>query len=108
MFSREATTSFLYSVDVWFYYQCFTNFRQHCSTYAICQINPNMYGKDRINKLVFLSPSFCTNGLSYSGKETQPTLCIKDAKPRSGVVDLRQNKHQLLHRMQSVRTFTNL
>ena len=38
------------------------------------------------------------------GKETQPTLCINDPKLRSGVEDLRQNKHQLLHRIASVKT----
>jgi len=44
------------------------------------------------------------NGLSYSGKETQPTLCKSDTKPRSGIRDLKQNKHQLLHRLASVWT----
>jgi len=43
------------------------------------------------------------NGLSYPGKET-PTLCINDAKLRSGVKDLVWNKHQLLHRITSVKT----
>ncbi len=41
------------------------------------------------------------NGLSYFGKETQPTQCKSDAKPRSGIRDLKQNKHQLLHRIAS-------
>jgi len=53
--------------------------------------------------------SFCLhhyvqNGLSYSGKETRLTLCINDAKPISGVKDLRWNKHQLLHRITSIKT----
>jgi len=47
---------------------------------------------------------YVQNGLSYSGKETWPKLCINDAKLRSGVLDLEQNKHQLLHRITSVKT----
>jgi len=30
--------------------------------------------------------------------------CKNDAKQRSGVKDLRQNKHQLLHRITSIKT----
>jgi hypothetical protein len=48
--------------------------------------------------------SYIQNGLSYSGRETWPTLCINDANPRSGVKDLKQNKHQLLHRITIVKT----
>jgi len=62
---------------------------------------------DSITKLC-LSLLVCTNGLSYSGEETRPTLCIKATPNQSGVRDHKQNKHQLLHRIQSVRTFTNL
>ena len=62
-----------------------------------------------IVKIDSITGSFCLcyyvqNGLSYSGEETQLTLCIYDAKPRSGVKDLKQNKHQLLHRITSVKT----
>ncbi len=64
------------------------------------KINLPMYRKDRLKNLVFLSPSLCTNGLSYLGKATQLTLCIKDAQPRSGIKEQRQNRHQLLHRKQ--------
>jgi len=46
----------------------------------------------------------CRNSLSYSRKETWLTLCKSDAKQSSGVADLEQNKHQLLHRLQSIRT----
>ncbi len=63
-----------------------------------------LYLKDRLKKLVVLSPSFCINSLSYLGKENLQTLCINDAKPRSSIKDLRQNKHQLLHRITSVKT----
>jgi len=53
--------------------------------------------------------SFCLhhyvqNNLSYPGKETQPMLCINDAKLRSSFIDLRRNKHQLLHRFTSIKT----
>jgi len=56
-----------------------------------------------------ITRSFCLrhyvqNGLSHSGEETQPKLCINDAKLRSGVLDLERNKHQLLHRIASVKT----
>jgi len=36
------------------------------------------------------------------------TVYKSDAKLRSGVKDLERNKHQLLHRIQSIRPFTNL
>jgi len=37
------------------------------------------------------------------------THAVYKATPnRSGAEDLKRNKHQLLHRIQSVRTFTNL
>jgi len=73
-------------------------------------------GKDftwqKIVKIDSRTRSFCLhqyvqNGLSYSGEETQPTLCLNDAKLRSSVKDLERNKQQLLHRIQSIRTFTN-
>ncbi len=35
---------------------------------------------------------------------TQLTLSLNDAKLRSGVKDLEQNKHQLLHRIASIKT----
>ncbi len=47
---------------------------------------------------------YVQNGLSYSGKETQPMLCINNAKLRSGVKDMKQNKHELLHRITSIKT----
>ncbi len=62
---------------------------------------------DSITKLC-LSLLVCTNGLSYLGEETRPTLCIKATPNQSGVRDHKRNKHQLLHRIQSVWTFTNL
>jgi len=57
--------------------------------------------------------SFCLchylqNGLSYLGKETQPTLCLKGCQSRFGISSLGTNKDQLLHRIQSIQTFTNL
>jgi len=64
------------------------------------------YRKDILNHLVFLSLScvYKTVCISYSGKETRTKLCISDAKLRSGIRDLEQNKHQLLHRIQSLWT----
>jgi len=56
-----------------------------------------------------ITSSFCIhhhvqNGISYLGKETRPKLCRNDAKLRSGILDLERNKHQLLHRIASVKT----
>ncbi len=51
---------------------------------------------------------YVQNGLSYSGKETWPKLCLKRHQANSGVRSLGTNKHQLLHRIPSVPTFTNL
>jgi len=55
-------------------------------------------------KAVFLSPSVCTKRSILLGKETRPTLCINDAKLRSGIQDLEQNKHQLLHIIARIKT----
>jgi len=57
--------------------------------------------------------SFCLcqyvqNGLSYLGEETRPKLCLKGRQANPGISSLGTNKHQFLHRIQSVRTFTNL
>jgi len=51
---------------------------------------------------------YVQNGLSYLGKETRPKLCLKRRQANSGISSLGRNKDQLLHRIQSVRTFTNL
>jgi len=66
-----------------------------------------------IVKIDSITRSFCLchcvqNGLSYRGKETQPKLCLKGRQANSGVSSLGTNKDQLLHRIQSVWTFTNL
>jgi len=62
------------------------------------------YCKDRLKNSVFLSPSVCTKRSILLRRETQPTLYISDAKLRSGIQDLERNKHQLLHRIASVKT----
>ncbi len=46
---------------------------------------------------------YVQNGLSYSGEET-----LKGRQANPGVRSMGTNKHQLLHRIQSVWTFTNL
>ena len=57
--------------------------------------------------------SFCLrhcvqNSLSYTGKETQPTLCKKTPSVQRWPQTSRTNKDQLLHRIQSIKTITNL
>jgi len=52
----------------------------------------------------FCLPHYVQNALSYLGEETRPKLCINNTKLRSGVLDLERNKHQLLHRITSVKT----
>ncbi len=66
-----------------------------------------------IVKIDSITRSFCLhqyvqNGLSYLGKENQPKLCLKRRQANASVITLGTNKHQLLHRIQSVRTFTKL
>ncbi len=51
---------------------------------------------------------YVKNGLSYSGKETWPKLCLKRRQANPGIRPLGTNTHQLLHRIQSIRAFTNL
>jgi len=73
---------------------------------------PQKCSKD-IVKIDSRTRSFCLcqyvqNGISYLGKETLPKLCFKERQANSGVSSLGTNKHQLLHRIQSIWTFTNL
>jgi hypothetical protein len=75
---------------------------QSCSVY----IN-DIVMIDSITKLC-LSLSVCTNGLSYSGEENSTQAVYKATGNQSGVRDLKRNKQQLLHRIQSVQTFTKL
>ncbi len=42
------------------------------------------------------------------GEETRPKTVYKATPSQTGARDPKGNKHQLLHRIQSVRTFTNL
>ncbi len=70
-------------------------------------LRPDIVMIDSITKLC-LSLSVCTNGLSYSGEETRPQAVYKATPNQSGIRDLKRNKQQLLHRIQSVWTFTNL
>jgi len=67
--------------------------------------NISYYRKDRLKNSVFLSLSACTK---RSARKLNQRCVQNDAKLRSGVRDLEPNKHQLLHRIQSIRTFTNL
>jgi len=66
-----------------------------------------------IVKIDSRTQSFCLcqyvqNGLSYPGEETRLNLCLKGRQANFGVSSIGTNKDQLLHRIQNVRTFTNL
>ncbi len=59
-----------------------------------------------IVKIDSRTQSFCLclcvqNGLSYSGEETWPKLCLNRRQANSGVRSLGTNKHHLLHRIQA-------
>ncbi len=66
------------------------------------------YRNDRLNNLVSLSPSLCTKQSILLGRGNSTTLCLKGRQANSGVRTIGTNNDQLLHRIQSVRTFTNL
>jgi len=62
-----------------------------------------------IVKIDSVPPYFCLhhyvrNGLSYSAEETRPTLCKPTPSSKLGIRSKRTNKHQLLHRIASVKT----
>jgi len=42
------------------------------------------------------------------GREDSTQAVYKATPNQSGIRDLKRNKHQLLHKIQSVQTFTNL
>jgi len=68
----------------------------------------NKYHKDRLNQFVSLSSSFIVKGSILFGQgDAKCKLCKSHAK-WSGVRYNKQNKHQLLHRIASVQTFTTL
>jgi len=69
----------------------------------------NIGAKAAIVKIDSITPSFCLrhyvrNGLSYPAEETRPTLCKPTPSSQLGIRSKRTNKHQLLHRIASVKT----
>jgi len=103
--------------------QCFSTFLIQWHTILVTKVWCLRLQKTKMmKKVLFLHTivkidsrtwSFCLcqyvqNGLSYPGKETQPTLCLKGRQANFGVSSLGTNKDQLLHRIQRVWTFTNL
>ncbi len=73
-----------------------------------CHSLQAVYHKDRLKNSVFLSLSVCAKRSIVLGQGNLTDAVYKDAKQKSSVKDSEQNKHQLFHRLQSVRTFTNL
>ena len=67
-----------------------------------------MYRKDKIKNSVFLSLSLCTKRSILFGRGNSTKLCLKGRQANTGVTSIGTNKDQLLHRIQSVRIFTNL
>jgi len=62
---------------------------------------------DSITKTLSISISmYKRSTLLWRGNSTQAVY--KATPNQSGVGNLKRNKHQLLHRIQSIRTFTNL
>ncbi len=55
-----------------------------------------------IVKIDSITPSFCLRHYVYS--ETRPTLCKPTPSSQLGIRSKRTNKHQLLHRIASVKT----
>jgi len=47
---------------------------------------------------------YVQKGISFLGRETWLTLCINDPKRLDSVIDLRQNKYELFHRITSIKT----
>ncbi len=79
----------------------------------LCQFLTGKVFEAIIVKIDSITYSFCLcqyiwNGLSYSAEETQPTLCKPMPSNQLGFRDREPNKHQLLHRIQSIWTITNL
>ena len=66
------------------------------------------YRKDRFNNLVFLSPSLCTKRSLLSGRGNLTNAVFKRMQAKLGLITLRTINDLLLHRIQSVGTFTNL
>jgi len=69
----------------------------------ICWIRPNIVKIDSVT-LSFCLHHYVQNGLSYSAEETRPTLCKPMPIFQLGIRSKRTNKHQLLHRIASVKT----
>jgi len=76
------------------------------------QIDKKLFWKwsfDTIVKIDSITPSFCLrhyvrNGLSYSAEETRSRLCKLTPSFELGIRSKRTNKHQLLHRITSIKT----
>jgi len=72
------------------------------------EINLNYIVKIDSRTWPFSLLHYVLNGLFYPGEETWHKLCFKGRQANSGVSSHETNKDQLLHRIQSVPTFTNL
>jgi len=66
------------------------------------------YRNDRLNNLFSLSLSLCTKRSILFRQGNSTKLCLKGRQANPGIRSMGTNKHQLLHRIQSVWTFTNL
>ena len=68
-------------------------------------VSVKMYRKDRFKNLVFLSPSLCTKWSILFGQEKLDRRCVNRCQAsKLGFISWDPNKHQLLHRVASIKT----
>ncbi len=65
------------------------------------------YCKERLNNSISLSPSLCTKWSILFGQGNLTNTVFNWCQAMFGIVSPGTNKYQLVHRIQSIRTFTN-
>ncbi len=111
LFSKKNGALFYSSQTILFFYSTNTLQRDNMRSFEVFWQMKKSHAtlKNIIIKIDLVTPSFCLhhyvrNGLSYLAEETQPTLCKPTPSSQLGIRSKRTNKHQLLHRITSVKT----